>query len=88
MAFRHRELSRLGHDLAATAASLIVPNQSCDGNHAGNDRPGCDPGDKNKEEKLCHIIAWCFVSKKFSAQFAEGFQLERGRRFFRDGATG
>ena len=43
---------------------------------------------KNKEEKLCDIIARCFVSKEFSAQFAEGFQLERGRRFFRDGATG
>ena len=43
---------------------------------------------KNKEEKLCHIIARCFGSKEFSAQFAEGFQLERGRRLFRDGATG
>src|SRR5439155_82458 len=66
---------------------LVFPYQSCDGNHAGNDRPRCDPGDKNKEKKLWHIIAWCFVSKEFSAQFAEGFQLERGRRFFRAAAA-
>src|SRR5438477_11681800 len=68
-------------------APEVFPYQSCEGNHAGNDRPRCDPGDKNKEKKLCHIIAWCFVSKEFSAQFAEGFQLERGRRFFRAAAA-
>ena len=32
---------------------------------------------KNKEEKLCDIIAWYFGSKELSAQFAEGFQLAR-----------
>jgi hypothetical protein len=31
--------------VAATAGSLVLPNQSGDGNHARNDRPGCDSGD-------------------------------------------
>jgi hypothetical protein len=73
---------------AATAGPLVVPDQSRDGNHARNDRPGCNPGNQNEEEKFCDIIAWCFGSKEFSAQFAEVLQLARGRRFLRRGGIG